>query len=185
MNPSRYARFCAVCLLICLTALACSRLKLVGKQAKKIFRESSREAILLKYAQEHNAILNWKASFADKKRPLTVDFQRALARHDGHPTTFEARFRDTFLRSEKLFVLLSVNDSPHKLDLVLEVPPALDEQVSKLDLNEQKDLIVLADIEAVDRPISARTESDSLVAQGKCVAIYRYGQSKPPENLEK
>ena len=122
MNPSRYARCYAVCLLICLAALGCSRLKLAGKQAKTAFRESSREKILLKYAQEHNAILNWKASFPDKKRPLTVDFQRALARYDGHPTAFEVRLIDAFLQSEKLFVLVSVNDSPRKLTLVLEVP---------------------------------------------------------------
>jgi hypothetical protein len=182
MNARRYTRFCTVCLLICLTPLACSRLKLAGKQAKETFRESSKEAILLKYAQENNAILNWKAPFAHKKRPLTVDFQRALVRLDGHPTALEAKPLDVFFQSEKLFVLLSVSDCPRKLNLVLEAPAFLQEQVSKLDLNEKKDLIVIADIESVDRPLSGASEPDVLVAHGKCVAIYGYDQPKPPNN---
>lgn len=182
MHSPKCVRVYTVCLVICLAVLGCSRLKMVGKQAKTAFRESSREAVLLKYSQERNAILNWKASFANKKRPLTLDFQRALARHDGHPTTFEARLRDVFLVSDRLFVLLSINDSPRKLDLVLEVPAGLEEQVSKLDLNDKNDLIVLGDIESVDRPLSGISEPDALVAHGKCVAIYGFEQPKPPEN---
>jgi hypothetical protein len=174
--------------LVCLTVLvftSCSNRKLGSQAGNKVTpSESSRNALLLKYSQEHNAILNWKTSFADKKRPLTVDFQRALARHDGHPTTFEARLRDVYLLSDRLFMLLSVKDSPRRLDLVLEVPPGLEEQVSKPDFNEKKDLIVLADVESVDRPLPGISEPDVLVAHGKCVAVYGYDQSGPPGSPE-
>lgn len=189
MNRLKGAMSQTGCLLLCLTlsvSLSCSRAKEAGKPSKIAAPpESSREGVLWKYSQQHNAILNWKATFADKKSPLTLDFQRALVRLDGHPTTFEARLVDVFLLSQRVYLLVSVSDSPRKLNLLLEVPAEIQEQVSKLDLGSRKDLIVLADIESVDRPLSATSEPESLVAHGKCVALYDFDQHKPPETPQK
>jgi hypothetical protein len=165
-----------------LVGLSCSTAQKDGRAGKPTApAESSREGILLRHSEEHNAILNWMAPLAGKKVPLTFDFQKALVRGDGHPTTFEARPLDVFLMSQRLYLLVSVAGSPRALNLVLEVPAELSERVSSLDLAGKKDLIVLADIESVDRPLPGTEEPDVLVAHGKCVALYDFDQPKPAE----
>ena len=186
MIEGRKASLCAGYLLICLAALGCSGTKLGGLRGRRMSSgDSSRNGILLKRSEEHNAILNWKAPLSGKRNPLTLDFQRALVRADGHPTTFEARIRDVFSKSDKEFLLLSASDSPRKLDLVLEVPPAIEEQVLALASGESRDVVAIADIGSVDRADPGATGPDLLVARGTCVALYDFSPPKPPEAPKK